>query len=108
MTASQVRVVSFDTYAAVVLPSTEPEPGALRVYLGDGISIVSSDTLETELDRIGLRHGIAQVAISAVLDGITLTPLKRQRFREAQVVPATGPAEPGRTVYSSDDDTSTD
>ncbi|OUZ07620.1 hypothetical protein BHE97_16080 [Aeromicrobium sp. PE09-221] len=53
-------------------------------------AVVSSDLLETELRRIGVRHRIDQLLITAVLDGVTLTPLRRDQFREAGLYPQEG------------------
>ncbi len=85
-----LRVVYVDTSAAVKLISDESESDALRTYLDDGPILVSSDLLETELRRIGVRHRIDQVLITAILDGITLTPLTRDQFREAGLYPQPG------------------
>ncbi len=85
-----LRVVYVDTSAAVKLISDESESDALRAYLDDGPILVSSDLLETELRRIGVRHRIDQVLITAILDGITLTPLTRDQFREAGLYPQPG------------------
>ncbi len=90
MTAGAVttaQVVYLDTSAAVKLISDERESDGLRRYLDDGPTVVSSDLLETELRRIGVRHGIDQVLITAILDGVTLTPLRREQFREAGLYP---------------------
>lgn len=85
-----LRVVYVDTSAAVKLISDESESDALRAYLDDEPILVSSDLLETELRRIGVRHHIDQVLITAILDGITLTPLTRDQFREAGLYPQPG------------------
>ncbi len=85
-----LRVVYVDTSAAVKLISDESESDALRTYLDDGPILVSSDLLETELRRIGVRHHIDQVLITAVLDGVTLIPLTRDQFREAGLYPQPG------------------
>lgn len=79
-----------DTSAAMKLISDERESDALRRYLDEGRPVVSSDLLETELRRIGVRYGIDQVLITAVLDGVTLTPLTRDQFREAGLYPQPG------------------
>lgn len=84
------RVVYLDTSGAVKLISNERESDALRSYLDTGPTVVSSDLLETELRRIGVRHGIDQVLITTVLDGVTLVPLTRDRFREAGLYPQAG------------------
>jgi len=84
------HVVYLDTSAAVKLISDEPESDVLRSYLDTGPTIVSSDLLETELRRIGVRYRIDQVLITAVLDGVTLTPLTRNQFREAGRYPQPG------------------
>lgn len=84
------QVVYLDTSAAVKLISTEHESDALRSYLDGGPTVVASDLLETELRRIGVRHKIDQVLITSVLDGVTLTPLARDQFREAGLYPQAG------------------
>lgn len=88
--SSTVQVVYLDTSAAVKLISDERESDGLRRYLDEGLNIVSSDLLETELRRIAVRHRIDQVLITAVLDGVTLTPLTRDQFREAGLYPQPG------------------
>lgn len=84
------NTVYLDTSAALKLVSDEPETDALRAFLDDGPILVSSDLLETELRRIGIRYNIDQVLITAILDGVTLTPLSREQFREAGLFPQTG------------------
>lgn len=88
--STTVQVVYLDTSAAVKLLSDERESDGLRSYLDEGLAVVSSDLLETELRRIGVRHRIDQVLITAVLDGVTLTPLTRDQFREAGLYPQVG------------------
>ena len=87
---TSARLVYLDTSAAVKLISDERESDGLRSYLDEGPTVVSSDLLETELRRIGVRHGIDQVLITAILDGVTLTPLTRDQFREAGLYPQVG------------------
>lgn len=88
--ALPVRVVYVDTSAMVKLISDEPESDALRSYLDEGHAIVSSDLLETELRRIGVRLGLDQVLITRVLDGVTLASLGREQFRDAGMFPQPG------------------
>ena len=84
------QVIYLDTSAAVKLISDEQESEGLRSYLDEGPILVSSDLLETELRRIGIRHDIDQVLITSVLDGVTLTSLTRDQFREAGLYPQIG------------------
>ena len=84
------QVVYLDTSAAVKLISDERESVGLRSYLDHEVTVVSSDLLETELRRIGVRHHIDQVLITSVLDGVTMTPLSRDQFREAGLYPQPG------------------
>lgn len=84
------KVIYLDTSAAVKLISDEQESDGLRSYLDEGPTLVSSDLLETELRRIGTRHRIDQVLITTVLDGVALTPLTRDQFREAGLYPQNG------------------
>lgn len=88
--STAVPVVYLDTSAAVKLISDEPESDGLRGYLDEAMAVVSTDLLETELRRIGVRHGIDQVLITAVLDGVTLTSLTRDQYREAGLYPQVG------------------
>lgn len=88
--STTVQVVYLDTSAAVKLISDERESDGLRRYLDEGPTVVSSDLLETELRRIAVRHGIDQVLITAVLDGMALMPLARDQFREAGLYPQAG------------------
>lgn len=89
-TSATSQVVYLDTSAAVKLISDESESDALRSYLDARPIIVSSDLLETELRRIGVRHQIDQILITSVLDGVTLTPLSREQFRDAGFYPQPG------------------
>lgn len=89
-TSTTTQMIYLDTSAAVKLISDEQESDGLRSYLDGGPTLVSSDLLETELRRIGIRHDIDQVLITTVLDGVTLTPLTRDQFREAGLYPQAG------------------
>ena len=84
------ELIYLDTFAALKVISAEQESEGLRRYLDDAPALVSSDLLEAELRRIGIRHGIDQVLITTVLDGATLAPLAREQFREAGLYPQTG------------------
>jgi len=88
--STTAQVIYLDTSAAVKLISDEPESDGLRSFLDEGRPVVSSDLLETELRRIGVRHHVDQVLITAVLDGVSLTPLTRDQFREAGLYPQIG------------------
>lgn len=88
--STTAQVIYLDTSAAVKLISDAQESDGLRSYLDEGPTLVSSDLLETELRRIGIRHDIDQVLITTILDGVTLTPLTRDQFREAGLYPHVG------------------
>ena len=88
--STMTKVIYLHTSAAVKLISDEQESDGLRSYLDEGPTLVSSVLLETELRRIGIRHDIDQVLITTVLDGVTLTPLTRDQFREAGLYPQIG------------------
>ncbi len=88
--STSTPLIYLDTSAAVKLLSTEDESDALRSYLDTGPTVVSSDLLETELRRIGIRHRIDQVLITTILDGVTLTPLTRDHYRDAGLYPQSG------------------
>lgn len=86
---SELPKVALDRPVGEVVDD-ERESDGLRNYLDEGPAVVSSDLLETELRRIGVRHHIDQVLITSVLDGVTLTPLTRDQFREAGLYPQAG------------------
>src|SRR5690625_3422209 len=79
----KIQMIYVDTSAAVKLISDEQESDGLRSYLDKELTLISSDLLETELRRIGIRHGIDQVLITTILDGVTLVPFTRDQFRRA-------------------------
>lgn len=86
----KIQMTYVDTSAAVKLISDEQESDGLRSYLDKELTLISSDLLETELRRIGIRHGIDQVLITTILDGVTLVPFTRDQFREAGLYPQVG------------------
>src|SRR5690625_1517671 len=73
----KIQMTYVDTSAAVKRISDEQESDGLRSYLDKELTLISSDLLETELRRIGIRHGIDQVLITTILDGVTVVPLTR-------------------------------
>lgn len=89
VTETTAPIIYLDTSAAVKLISTESGSDALRDFLDGGPIVVSTDLLETELRRIGVRYDIDQLLITAVLDGVTLTTLGRQQYRDAGTYPGT-------------------
>ncbi len=85
--STMTKVLYLDTSAAVKLISDEQESDGLRSYLDEGPTLVSSDLLETELRRIGIRHDIDQVLITSVLDGDT-DPIDQGSVPRSGTVPA--------------------
>lgn len=83
-----------DTSAAAKLLVDESESAALSAYLdglvSDGVPLVSSVLLETELRRLAVRHRLNQAAVSDVLDRFDLFEPDRAIFVEAGVLPGAG------------------
>ncbi|HLR56416.1 MAG TPA: PIN domain-containing protein [Actinomycetales bacterium] len=84
------QMIYVDTTAAVKRISDEQESDGLRSYLDEEPARISSDLFATELRRIGIRHGIDQVLITTIVDGVTLVPLTRDQLREAGLYPQVG------------------
>lgn len=80
-----------DTSAAVKMLIEEDESAVLAAWLddaaADGLRIVSSVLLETELRRMAVREGLPQSTASALLDAVELTEPDRSLFHEAGVLP---------------------
>ena len=72
----------------------EDESAALATWLdevsADGVAIVSSALLETELRRLAVRQGLSQSAVSTLLDGVELAAPDPALFHEAGVLPGPG------------------
>ncbi|MGO4690576.1 type II toxin-antitoxin system VapC family toxin [Glaciibacter sp. 2TAF33] len=84
-------IVYVDTSAVGKLIVEEPESTALADYLdeisaNDGVIIVSSSLLETELRRLADRVGISQLAVTDVLKRFALVDIERGSFREAGLI----------------------
>lgn len=79
------------TSAAAKLLIEEPESAALSGYLDDLAQVpgqvVSSVLLETELRRLAIRHGLAQTAVSDLLDRLDVAEPDRATFTEAGLLP---------------------
>lgn len=81
-------IVYMDTSAAMKLMADEPESDALEAYCDTpGVTVVSSDLLETELRRAGTRAGVPADDVSEVLDRIDLYELPRGAFAQAGRLP---------------------
>ena len=72
----KIQMISVDTTAAVKRISDEQESDGLRSYLDEAPTLISSDLLETEPRRIGIRHGIDQVLITTIVDGVSWSRLR--------------------------------
>jgi hypothetical protein len=83
-----------DTSAAAKLLVDESESAALGAYLdglvSDGVPLVSSFLLETELRRLAVRHRLNQAVVSDVLDRFDLFEPDRAIFVEAGLLPGAG------------------
>lgn len=79
-----------DTSAATKLLVEERESEALARWAdAQGRELVATVLLETELRRVALRHGVAQAAVTDLLDRVDLFELAPSAFREAGVLPGT-------------------
>lgn len=77
-----------DTSAAGKLLLQEAESDAMAEWADqDGIELVSSFLLETELRRIAVRAKLPQEAVTQLLDRIALDDLPPSLFREAGLLP---------------------
>jgi predicted nucleic acid-binding protein len=83
-------IAYLETSAAVKLLKDEPDSDAIKRYLNGLVAnddgIASSTLLETELRRAGVRQGIAQSTVTAVLDRIDMFDLSRSTFTQAGVL----------------------
>ncbi|WP_216208760.1 type II toxin-antitoxin system VapC family toxin [Amycolatopsis aidingensis] len=80
-----------ETSAAVKLLVEEPESAALASYLDgqvdDGVELISSVLLETELRRFAVRHDLPQSAVSELLGHFAIADVDRAIFFEAGILP---------------------
>lgn len=81
-------IVYVETSAAAKLLVREAESHRVMGYL-DALAAppTSCLLLETELRRLATRHGIAQSAVTTVLERFTLVDVDRTVFREAGLLP---------------------
>lgn len=78
-----------DTSAAGKLLVEEVESSALAEW-ADGVELVSSQLLETELRRLAVRLDLPQRAVTDILDRVALFDLPPSLFHEAGVLPGRG------------------
>jgi predicted nucleic acid-binding protein len=77
-----------DTSAAAKLLVEEAESAALSSYLdAERPDLVACVLLETELRRLAVRLDLAQDAVTAVLDGVTLYEVPPSLYREVGLLP---------------------
>jgi hypothetical protein len=80
-----------ETSAALKLLIEELESVALSAYLdelvGNGVDLVSSWLLETELRRCAVRLELSQMHVTELLDRFTLFELDRLVFNQAGLLP---------------------
>lgn len=86
--------VYVETSAAAKLLVEEPESAQLSRYLDElaeeGVALVSSILLETELRRLTVRLDLSQAVVSDLLDRIDLVEPDRATFFEAGLLPGRG------------------
>ena len=84
-------IAYLETSAAAKLVVNEQESEGLALRLDHlatgGHRLVTSLLLETELRRMALREGIAQTAVTHLLDALEVLDLRRSTFREAGLLP---------------------
>ncbi|WP_425843228.1 type II toxin-antitoxin system VapC family toxin [Agrococcus sp. TSP3-2-1] len=77
-----------DTSAAAKLLIEEPESAALAEWADDAsVELVATLLLETELRRLAVRRDVPQMAVSSILDGVSLYEPSASLYREAGILP---------------------
>lgn len=77
-----------DTSAAAKLAIEEAESAALASYIDvQGLELMSSRLLETEMRRLALRSGRDQKIVAGVLERMAFIELSPSLFREAGLLP---------------------
>lgn len=85
---SALPVVYVDTSALGALLVARAETIDLVNWLDrEGVRLVSSDLLETELRRMAISEGRDQSKVSTILDGVSLAALDRATYRSAGFLP---------------------
>ena len=83
--------IYLETSAVAKLVVEEAESAALAALLDrlvdDGVRLLSSVLLETELRRLAIREGLPQASVSEVLDRIDLFDLDRSLYHQAGILP---------------------
>lgn len=89
--SAERTTVYLESSAGAKLLVAESETAALQSHLDTvaeaGAAIVSSVLLDTELRRVAQRAGLAQMAVSDILDRVGLAELDRAVFTEAGLLP---------------------
>lgn len=77
-----------DTSAAAKLLIEESESAALAEWADDAsVELVATLLLETELRRLAVRRDLPQLAVSSILDGVSLYEPSDSLYREAGILP---------------------
>ncbi len=83
--------VYLDTSAAAKLVVDEAESAALAEHLDrlviDGVRLMSSVLLETELRRLAVREDLPQASVSEILERIDLLEPDRSLYYQAGILP---------------------
>lgn len=77
-----------DTSAAAKLLIEESESAALAEWADDAsVELVATLLLETELRRLAVRRDLPPLAVSSILDGVSLYEPSASLYREAGILP---------------------
>jgi uncharacterized protein len=83
--------VYVDSSALAVILRAEPQAPTLLSWLRDlAEPLVSTQLLETEMRRVGLRHGLDQSVVTDLLAAVSLTVLRKADFTAAGLLGGAG------------------
>jgi hypothetical protein len=84
-------ILYIETSAAAKLVIDEPASARLAAHLDGAVeqddALLSSMLLETELRRLAVRTGVAQAAVTQLLERFDLLEIDRSLYREAGLLP---------------------
>lgn len=84
-------ILYIETSALAKLLVDEPESDLMVALLdgatADGVALSTSRLTETELRRLAVRTGLAQLAVTAVLDRLDVVALEEVDFTQAGLLP---------------------
>lgn len=83
--------VYVDSSALAVILRAEPQAPTLLSWLRElSEPLVSTQLLETEMRRVGLRHGLDQAVVTSLLAAVSLTVLRKADFTAAGLLGGVG------------------